>query len=57
VTKTETVTVPVTSTATETVTTVVGGVPTTVLIIAVVAALLIGCYVCGRATAKTDLKT
>jgi hypothetical protein len=71
VTKTETatVTVPITSTATETATVtatatatvtetaVAGGVPATVLIIAVVAALLIGCYFCGRAAAKTDLKT
>jgi hypothetical protein len=48
VTKTETVTVtvPVTSTVTETA--VAGGVPVAALIIAVVAALLIGCYVCGQ---------
>jgi hypothetical protein len=67
VTSTETVTASVTTTSTvtttvtrnETVTTTVteGGVPTTVLIIAVVAALLIGCYLCGKATAKTDIKT
>jgi len=73
VTATSTATVPVTSTETvtttstvtttvtrnETVTTTVteGGVPTTVLIIAVVVALLIGCYLCGKATAKTDIKT
>jgi len=71
VTKTETatVTVPITSTATETATVtatatatvtetaVAGGVPATVLIIAVVAALMVGCYLCGRAAAKTDLKT
>jgi hypothetical protein len=44
----------ITSTVTETA--VAGGVPATVLIIAVVAALLVGCYLCGRA-AKTDLKT
>jgi hypothetical protein len=58
-TKTETATVTVPITTTETVTTTVteGGVSTTVLIIAIVVALLIGCYVCGRATAKTDLKT
>ena len=69
VTKTETatVTVPITSTATETATVtttetvtetaVAGGVPATVLILAVVAALLVGCYLCGRAAAKTDIKT
>jgi hypothetical protein len=55
VTKTETATVPVTTT--ETTTVAGGGVSTTVLIIAVVVALLVGCYVCGRAAAKTDLKT
>jgi len=56
VTKTETVTVPVTSTVTATTTVAEGGVSATVLIIAMVVALLIGCYFCGR-TAKTDLKT
>jgi hypothetical protein len=56
VTKTETATVTVHITSTVTETAVAGGVPATVLIIAVVAALLVGCYLCGRA-AKTDLKT
>jgi len=66
VTSTETVTASVTTTATytttvtrnETVTTTVteGGVPISTVVVAVVVALLVGCYICGRA-AKTDLKT
>lgn len=55
-TTTYTVTVPVTVTQTVTTTVTEGGVPVSVVVIAVVAALLIGCYLCGR-TAKTDLKT
>jgi len=70
-TETATVTVPVTSTVTETATVTAtvsttttvtetvatGGVPTSVVVIAVVVALLIGCYLCGKAAAKTDIKT
>jgi hypothetical protein len=54
VTETTTVTVPVTTTITSTVTE--GGVPTSVAVVAVVVALLVGCYICGR-LAKTDIKT
>ena len=70
VTSTETVTASVTTTATSTVTTTVtrnetvtttvteGGVPVSAIVIAVVAALMVGCYLCGRAAAKkTDIKT
>jgi len=59
VTTTATSTVTTTVTHNETVTTAVteGGVPVSVVVIAVVAALLIGCYFCGKATAKTDIKT
>ncbi len=56
---TATVTVPVATTITETttVTETAGGVPVSVVFIVAVVALLIGCYICGRLTAKTDLKT
>jgi hypothetical protein len=55
-TSTVTTTVPTTTTLTVTTTVAEGGVPTSLVVIAVVVALLVGCYLCGRA-AKTDIKT